>query len=92
MSGHLLPIRPGPSQCARCMRPGAWRPVLLLRPWPEASPARLEIGFVLCATCQRATTVVLSDEGWDQIVRTFVGFRKSPPCRELVELTWDHLH
>lgn len=94
MMPHLLPVRLEPSKCARCVRRGVWRPVLLLRPWPEASAARVEIGMSLCATCQRTMTVddLLSDDGWSQIVQTFVGFHKTPPCRELVELTWDHLH
>lgn len=94
MTDYLLQARQEPSRCARCVRPGVWRPVLLLRSWPESPPARMEIGLVLCATCQRACTVddVMSDEGWAQIVRAFVGFHKQPPDRDLVELTWDHLH
>lgn len=71
---------------------GIWRPVLLVRGWPEGPTDRIEVLRKVCTDCREETDLsdLLTDEVWERAIDGFkrVG-REWLPRRTLTTLTWD---
>jgi uncharacterized protein (DUF2336 family) len=75
-----------------CNKPGNWFPVILMKVNSKSPPIRASLRpLVRCAEHKESTDLaqVLSDEGWDRLMRHMASRGKESPSRSLTTLTFE---
>lgn len=83
------------TECARtgCTAPARWLPVFVIYAH-TGSPARATVSDLPCCDAHKAATTLadlLTDEGWAQIVASFLDRGFAAPVRPRTRLDWEPL-